>query len=173
VATFSLDRNLHLSLVTFIKTSLVAAGYTGITYVKDFPKDELIVLESTGKIDEVVVPALSIVGQTFEDGERLGLGEDTMWTYGMFSVFIYGLTRGQEIDIRSTLRQYFNDSRPIVYDFSLVGYSIGATSATTLGTMEFSAINSRSVAVASANKALENGGLISFRAETTRSSVNA
>ena len=173
MATFSLNRNLHLSLVTFIKTSLVAAGYTGITYVENFPKDELIVMESSGKIDEIVVPALSVVGHSDEDGERLGLGEDTMWTYGMFSVFIYGLTRGQEIDIRSTLRQYFNDNRPTVYDFSAVGYSIGATSATTLGKMEFSAINSRSVAVVSANKALENGGLISFRVETTRSSVNA
>lgn len=173
MATFSLDRNLHLSLVTFIKTSLVAAEHTGVTYVKDFPKDELIVMKSTGKIDEVVVPALSIVGQTFEDGERLGLGEDTMWTYGVFSVFIYGLTRGQEIDIRSTLRQYFKDSRPTVYDFSAVGYSIGATSVTTLGKMEFSNISSRSVAVASANKALENGGQISFKVETTRSSVNA
>lgn len=173
MATFSIDRNLTLSLVTFIKTSLVAAGHTGITYVKAFPKDELIVMSAIGKTDEVVVPALSIVGQTFEDGERLGLGEDMMWTYGMFSVFIYGSTRGQEIDIRSTLRQYFNDSRPTVYDFSLVGYSIGATSSTTLGKMEFSAITSRSVSVASANKALENGGQISFRVETTRNSVNA
>ena len=169
------NRNLTLSIVTFIRTTLDNTGFTGVTIVDQFPDDNLIVVPAdydSSIQGQVVLPALALYEQNQIDGSRLGVGESSMWSYADYTIFLYALSKGQEIDIRTMLREYLNDrTTPFyVYD-ATTGYSIGATSSTTNGTVEFDNVRARPVRTISPNVALENSGQISFRAIWVRESV--
>lgn len=172
----SIDRNMFVSIATFIKTELDSAGYTNVSFTDAFPEDDEILMPDSRKIGEkntIVIPALAIYDQDMEDGSRLGLGESSMWTHGSYTVWFYGLSKGQQVDVLSVLRQSFKDKRAVFYDYSLVGCDWGSTSPTTMGYIEFESIRARSVRGMSPNEALKFGGQISFRATATRNSVNS
>jgi len=163
------ERNLYLSVVTFIQDQLTDEGWTDVTVVDRFPVDDKIVMpdDSTGDADEVVLPAISIEEGVGMPEDRVQLGGTQLWTDRIFHIFIYAQSRGQEIDLRSFLKNTLHDYDATLYDYTSSGWPSDA--ATETGDIFIERITNQPTDTFSENAALRNSGMITFTAQAQRS----
>lgn len=117
------DRLLLLSLVKFVRSELTTEGYTGVTVIDRFPKDvDKIVVSSTGDPDEIVAPVVAIDLRRSVEGKSAGLGMTEYEHIAKVAVFVYALSFGQELDLRTFLAKRFRKGEVKMYDFSVNGF---------------------------------------------------
>lgn len=170
VGTMSNVRLLTISIVAFLRNVLDDNGFSGVTIVDAFPEDDLLVHPdlATGRAGEVRLPAIALSELANAEAYAMGIGESGTHFPVTFSIFIHGLTKGQEIDIRTVIKEALEDERPNFYNYNYTGYPDVDSAAPVISTVEFSRISSRPVSLPDVKPILKHGGAVSFVATSVR-----